>query len=147
MRLLAIGLLDHVAVVHVPDSNTLVKRASSDKLAIRRHRNGGDAIFDGEGNDAAVLLDVPDSDGPIARSGSNVDAVAGEVERIDVLLVAGELVANLALFDVPDLLSREPRFSVCSNTNDLMDGLTRMILSSAPVARYLPSGLKHTLRM
>jgi hypothetical protein len=25
--------------------------------------------------------------------------------------------------------------------------LTRICLSSAPVARYLPSGLKHTLRM
>lgn len=103
--LLALGTLHGRAGGDVPDANVLVKRAGSDEAVVGTHGNRGNSVFYLEVQDALVLLDVPDADGSITGPGSDVAAVGGEVEGVDVLLVAGELVADDALLDVPNLES------------------------------------------
>ena len=68
-------------------------------------------------------------------------AIGSEVKRVNVLLVASKLVQDALGSNFPDLFDfvRQAMFSEKSGK------LTRIILSSAPVARYLPSGLKQTL--
>ncbi len=59
--------------------------------------------------------------------------------------MAGEGVPDLPGLDIPDL-EFELAFSLCRG-GGMQFKLTLISLSSAPVARYLPSGLKQTLRM
>jgi len=101
--LLAFGALDEDAGLGVPDANAFVQTAGCDEAVVGRDGDGGDAVFDCKGEDALVFLDVPEADGAVAGAGGDVAAVGGEVERVDVLLVAGELVQDAFGLDVPDL--------------------------------------------
>ena len=51
----------------------------------------------------AVVRHVPDPCGAVARAGDDEPAVAREVERVDLLLVALEYRPDALLLDVPDL--------------------------------------------
>ena len=102
--LLALRALDQVARRAVPDAHGLVQRAGSDEAVVGRDSDGSHAVLDREAEDALVLLDVPQADRAVARARGDVPAIGSEVQRIDVLLVAGELVADAALGDVPDLV-------------------------------------------
>lgn len=104
VALLALGPLHEVARLAVPDAHALVQAAGRDVAVVGRDGDGGDAVFDRQAQDALVLLDVPQADGAVARAGGDVPPVGGEVERVDVLFVAGELVADAAFGDVPDLI-------------------------------------------
>jgi hypothetical protein len=71
-----------------------------------------------------------------------VSSVGREVEGVDILFVTRELVKDALAGNVPDL-----GLSVMLGIAHLQVQLTRIILSSAPVARNLPLGLKQTLLM
>jgi len=104
VTLLAFGALDEDTSLGVPDAHTLVQAARGDEAVVGRDGNGGDAVFDLESKDTLVLLDIPEPDGAVAGAGSDVTAIRGEVQRIDVLLVTRELVENALASDVPDLI-------------------------------------------
>jgi hypothetical protein len=48
-------------------------------------------------------LDVPESDGAVAGAGGDVPSVGGEIQAVDILFMASELVADDFVCDVPDL--------------------------------------------
>jgi hypothetical protein len=143
MALLAFGALDQHAGLRVPDADAFVEGAGGDVATVWGDCDRRDAVFDLEREHALVLLDVPEADGAVTGAGGDVAAVGGEVEGVDVLVVTGEAVADGFGGDVPDLIVCVS----CVYLTIVCDELTLMILSSAPVAKYLPSGLKHTLRM
>jgi hypothetical protein len=95
--------LHEIASSGVPDTNALVERAGSDVLGVGRDGNGSDAIFDGEGKNILTCLDVPEADGAVTGTGGDGAAVAGEVKGVDILLVAGEGVADASGGNVPHL--------------------------------------------
>lgn len=99
----AFETLDEEARVNVPDADALVERTGGDVLGVGRNGDGGNAVLDGEGEGVGAGLDVPESDGSIARARGNRTAVAGKVERVNILLVAGKVVANGSRGNVPDL--------------------------------------------
>jgi hypothetical protein len=143
--LVAVGTLqtlEQVTHLDVPDAHALVERAGRNELGVGRNGDRRHAILDGERQVAVARLQIPDPDGPVATAGSNGAPVAGEIERVDVLVVTGERGADLSLLDVPDLDEL-----VCARKPPTRTKLTLISLSSAPVARYLPSGLKQTLLM
>lgn len=80
VSLLAFGALDEDTGLGVPDADALVQAASSNKAVVGRDGYGGDAVFNLESQDTLVLLDVPKSYGAVARAGSNVTAIRGEVQ-------------------------------------------------------------------
>jgi hypothetical protein len=96
--------LDKISRGGVPDSDTLIQRASGDIEAIWRHGHGGDTIFDAKGVDKLVFNDIPKADGLVPATRGNVPAVACEVERVDILLVASEDVLDAPRTNVPNLL-------------------------------------------
>jgi len=65
VALLALGPLDEYAGLRVPDAHALVQATGGDETAVGRDGHRGDAIFDGEVEDALVLLDVPEPDSTI----------------------------------------------------------------------------------
>lgn len=103
MTLLALCAHDNGAGGHIPDADALIKGAGGDEVAVRRDGNGGDAVFDLQGEGALRLLHVPDADGAVAGAGGDDAAVARPVQGVDVLVVAAEGVADHAGVDVPDL--------------------------------------------
>jgi hypothetical protein len=143
--LVAVGTLqtlEQVTHLDVPDPHALVKRAGCNELGVGRNGDRRHAILDGERQVAVARLQIPDPDGPVATARGNGASVAGEIERVNVLIVTGERGANLSLLDIPDLGE-----SVLARKPSTKTKLTLINLSSAPVARYLPSGLKQTLLM
>ena len=103
VSLFALGTLDENASLGVPDADALVQAACSDEAVVGRDRNGGNSVFDLESQNALVLLDIPKSDSAVAGAGGDVTTIRGEVQRVDVLLVARELVENALASNVPDL--------------------------------------------
>ena len=103
MALFAFGPLDEDSGLRVPYTHRFVQAAGSYEAVIWGDGDSGDPVFYTKGEDALVLLDVPEPDGAIAGAGGDVAAVGGEVEGVDVLVVAGELVADYFVGDVPDL--------------------------------------------
>jgi hypothetical protein len=135
MTLLAFCSFDHVAGADVPDANALVERSGRDEAVVRRHGDGGNAVFDREHENALALLNVPDTDCAVTGARGDVAAVGGEVEGVDVLVVAGELVADDALVDVPYLcqtslarLSLLCAVSCEAYANDLVFSTSRQVL-------------------
>ena len=106
VALLAFGALDKNTGLGIPDADALVQAACSDEAVVGRDGNGGDAVFDLESQNALVLLDIPKSDSAVSGTGGDVTTIRGEVQRIDVLLVASELVENALAGNVPDLRLR-----------------------------------------
>jgi hypothetical protein len=105
VALLAFGALDEDTGLSIPDADALVQATCGDKAVVGWDGNGGDAIFNLESKDALVLLDIPESDCAVAGAGGDVTTVGGEVERVNILLVAGELVEDALAGNVPDLIS------------------------------------------
>lgn len=101
VALLTLRPLDQSSLLRVPDTHALVQRACGDEPAVRRDGDSGDAIFDLEGEHALILLDVPQPNGAVSRTGRDEAAIAREVERVDVLVVSGEGMTNLLCGDVP----------------------------------------------
>jgi hypothetical protein len=95
--------LQEEALLNVPHSHALVKRAGSDKLGVRGYGNGRNPVLYAQGKLARAGLQVPDPDGPITAARSNGSPVASKVERIDVLIVTCERGPNLPCLDVPNL--------------------------------------------
>ena len=106
VALLAFGTFDENTGLGIPDADALVQAARSDEAVVGRDGNGGDAVFDLESQNALVLLDIPKSDSAVSGTGGDVTTIRGEVQRIDVLLVARELVENALAGNVPDLRLR-----------------------------------------
>jgi hypothetical protein len=154
----------------VPHADHRVERSGGDELPIGRHyvdqradstttlhpltRHRGDTrvdravlvvdeIFDPEIKHTLALLNIPDPRRLVSRAGNEEAAVAGKVERVDLLHVSLEEVADALLLDVPDLHPDQPVVPVFGHVVPL----TLIWRSSAPVARYLPSGEKQMLRM
>lgn len=95
--------LGQVAGVNVPDADTLIQGTGSHVVGVGGDGDGGDAVLDGEGKGVATLLNVPETDGAIATTGCDRTTVTGKVQRVNVLLVAGEVVADCAALNVPNL--------------------------------------------
>lgn len=144
VALLTFEPLQDEALVEVPNPDALVERPSRYVLRIGGDGHRRDTVLDRQCQDVGACLDVPQADGAITAAGCDRTAVAREVERVDVLLVAGEGVANLLLVNVPDL---HGLVSECIRVRKGVEPPTLISLSSAPVARYRPSGLKQTLRI
>ena len=106
VALFAFSALNKNTSLGVPNADALVQAARSDEAVVGRDGNGGDAVFDLESQNALVLLDIPKSDSAVSGTGGDVTTIRGEVQRIDVLLVARELVENALAGNVPDLRLR-----------------------------------------
>jgi hypothetical protein len=132
---------DELAGLDIPDADALVEGASGDVKIVGRDGDGGDSVLNGEVADLHVRFKIPETDASIAAAGCDDLAVAGEVQRVDVLLVAGELMLDRTAGDVPDLV----HVSVAAIVVFSCSKHTLITLSSAPVARYCPLGLKQTL--
>lgn len=98
----ALEALDEISSSDIPDPDALVEGSSSDVARIGGDGNGGDAILNAERHDVVARLNVPQADRAVTASRGNGAAVLGEVEGVDVLLVTGEGVADLARGNVPD---------------------------------------------
>lgn len=94
---------NQVASRHTPDTDALVKGSSCHVVPARRDSDGSDSIFDLESQDLTISFDIPDADGMVAAARSDVAAVAGKVEGVDVLFVAGEGVTDRTTLNVPYL--------------------------------------------
>lgn len=103
MSLLAFRAHDNAAGTHIPDAHALVQTSRRNEVAIWRYCYSSNTVFDLKSERALVLRNVPDADGAVAGAGGDDAAVAGPVEGVDVLVVAGELVADDAGGDVPYL--------------------------------------------
>ncbi len=86
----AIQTLNKIPSGDVPNSDTLIKGSSSDKPSIWRNSNSRDAILNAERHDVLLGLDIPETDSAITRSRSDGSSISGEVEGVDILLVAWE---------------------------------------------------------
>ena len=103
VALLAFGALDKNTGLGIPDADALVQAACSDEAVVGGDGDSGNAILDLESEDALVLLDVPKSNCAVAGTRGDVTSVRREVERVDVLFVARELVKDALGGNVPDL--------------------------------------------
>lgn len=126
----------------IPDPHALIKGARGNEAVIRGDGNCRHAILDGQMKYLRVGLKIPQADSTIATARCNNPAIAGEVKGINVLVMASELVLNSSGRNIPDL----DQLVECTMLS-LKKRLTLITLSSAPVARYAPLGLKHTLLM
>lgn len=95
--------LDEISGGGVPDANASVERASSDVATIGGDGNGGDAVLDAEGKLLLSIHHIPQANALVTTARSNITAVASEIERVDILVVAGEDVLDLARGNIPDL--------------------------------------------
>jgi hypothetical protein len=93
------------ATISTPNAHTLVEGACSDPLVVRGDGNGGDTVLDAELHDLRVGNDIPETHALITASRGNDAAVASEIKRIDVLVMALEPMSNLARLNIPDLQS------------------------------------------
>ena len=113
--------LDQHRACHVPDAHNRVQAPGGDPPPIRADRDARHArvvvqrvgVVDRE-HLARAFEHVPDARGLVTRAGDDEPAVAREVERVDLLLVPVEHVADALLRDVPnpDLLVLRARREV-----------------------------------
>ena len=142
VALAAFEAFDQIAAGRVPHAYTLIEGPSSDVSSVWGDGDGGDAIFNAENEYLLADVNVPETDGLVATARGDVSAVTREIERVDVLFVTGKDVPDFLGLDIPNLARLLDTTNIC-----IYDQHTLINLSSAPVARSLPSGLKHTLRM
>lgn len=102
MALLALQAHNEVAGVDVPHTNALVERSGRDIAAVRGDGDGSNAVLNRQVEYLLIGLKIPKADAPIAASGCNDAAVLRKVERVDVLLMAGELMLDRAACDIPN---------------------------------------------
>lgn len=103
MAVRTLEALEEVALVDVPHAHALVERAGGDVLGVGRDSNGRHAVLNSEREGVAAGLDIPETNGPVTASGGDSSAVASKIERVDILLVTGESVADGSGLDVPYL--------------------------------------------
>lgn len=103
MTLWALESADDIAAANVPNAYTFVERASCNEFAVGRDSNRSHAVFNGEGQNFAVAVDVPDANGVVTATGGDVTTVASEVKGVDVLIVAGKSVADGTRLNIPNL--------------------------------------------
>jgi len=106
VALLAFGAFDENTSLGVPDANALVQATCGDEAVVGGNGNGCDTVLNLQSQNTLVLLNIPKSDSAVAGAGGDVTTVRGEVEGVNVLLVARELVENALASDVPDLNTR-----------------------------------------
>lgn len=87
----------------VPHADTLVKRSCRNEAVIGRNGNRSDTILDRQVENLLVALQIPKTDTAVTAARRDDAAIASEVQRVDVLLVAGELVFDSAARNVPYL--------------------------------------------
>lgn len=116
VALLSLKTNDKATRVDVPDSDALVQGTGRDIATIRRDRNSSNAILDGQVEHLLIRFKIPEANTPVAASRCNDTTVLGKVQRVDILLVASELVLDSAGRNVPD-------------ANDLILGASREILT------------------
>ena len=95
--------LQEIALVEIPDPNAFIERARSDVLGVWRDGYRRHAILYRQRQNVVALLNVPKTDGAVTAAGCDGTAVTREIERVDILLVAREGVADLPLMNVPNL--------------------------------------------
>ena len=103
VALFAFSALDKNTSLGIPNADALVQATGSDEAVVGGDGDSGNAILDLESEDALVLLDVPKSNCAVAGTRGDVTSVRREVERVDVLFVARELVKDALGGNVPDL--------------------------------------------
>ena len=99
-----------------------------------------DKVLDPQIKHTLPLLNLPYSRRLVAGTGNKESTIPRKVERVDLLHVSLEKMAYAFLLDVPYL-------QVSFGSRPHAFRRTLICLSSAPVARYLPSGEKQILRM
>lgn len=87
----------------VPHTYTLVQGTGRYVVTIRRHSHSGDSILNAEGVDKLPIENIPETHGLVATARGDVATVAGEVQGVNVLFMAGENVFDSTRRDVPDL--------------------------------------------
>lgn len=90
----ALQTLHKEAMGDIPNPDTLVKGARGNILGVGRDSDGRNTILDTQGQDAATRLDIPQAYCAVTATGSNSTSITSKVERVDVLLVAREGVAD-----------------------------------------------------
>lgn len=103
VTLLSFEAYNKLSTANVPYTHALVQGTGGDISVVWGDGNGGDTVFDREVCNLLVPLEIPQADAAVSTAGSNDLAVAGKVQGVDVLLVASELVLDLAAVDVPHL--------------------------------------------
>jgi len=111
VALLTLEAHDEAARVGVPDTDALVKRSGCHEAAVGRDGYGRDAILDGKVKHLLIGFEIPETNAPVPASGCNNPAVLGEVQAIDILLMAGELMLDGTGVDIPDLVTSVARSS------------------------------------
>jgi hypothetical protein len=99
----AFETLNKDSIRDAPNSHAFVKWSRSNVLRVRRDGNGSHTVFNGQSQGVYALLDIPQANGAVSTSRRNGSAVLGEVERVDVLFMAAELVANRPVLNIPHL--------------------------------------------
>jgi hypothetical protein len=64
-----------------------------------------------------VDVDIPKADGLVAAARGDVAAISGEVERVDILFMAGEDVPDLFGLNVPNLVPKSERRFILNRVN------------------------------
>jgi hypothetical protein len=95
--------LHQVSGRSIPYTNALVQRTGSHVVAIRRHSDGRDSIFNAKSVDKLAIKNIPKTHSLVSTARGDVSAVAGEVQGVDVLLMSREDVLDGACVDIPDL--------------------------------------------
>lgn len=94
--------LDKISSSDIPDPDALVEGSSSDVARIGGDRDSGDTILNAERHDVVATLDIPQADRTVTTSRCNGAAILGKVKGVDILLVTGECVTDLARGNVPN---------------------------------------------
>ena len=97
--------LNEISSGGIPNANAPVERSSSDVAAIRGDGDGGDAVLNAQGQLLLSVHHIPQANALVATSRSDITAVASKIERVDVLVVSGEDVSDLASANIPNLYS------------------------------------------
>jgi hypothetical protein len=103
VSILALETHDKLAVVRIPDTDALIEGTGSNEAVVGGDSDGCDAVLDGQVENLLVGLEVPKAYTSVAASRRDDTAVAGEIERVDVLLVTSELVFDGTSSNIPDL--------------------------------------------
>lgn len=107
----ALQAFDEITSRSIPDPDTLIKGASRDVSAIRRNCNSGNAVLNAQYKLLFSIKDIPQADGLVAATRSDIAAVASEIKRVDILFMTRKDIFNCSVGNIPYLLSRGKRVS------------------------------------
>lgn len=130
--LVAIGTfktLEQVSLMDVPNADALVERTSGDVLGVGGNGNSCNTILDSQSEGVSALLDIPETNGSISTARCNRATIAGKVERVNVLLVTGEGIANRSRLNVPNL-RKKSQLSPCQNAFSVKTYSDQLVFST-----------------